>query len=653
MNGRRIEESASCKKMKTKKVCVTLILIVILFFGNDFRASAEGIESVSVYHSHNEDCGETPTTEWRESVNNGYLRTVRSDTCACGGHHDYYQFDCTCTCGASWHTTGHACSNSPYGSNAGNCSNYKVINCSTLHNHPSTTYACGLNTSSVVANLNISSSTGDVTKEVTLTGTVSDIDSITNLKYNWSNGETEKTVTVSENGTYELAISGDNIQPASISIIVANIDSTPPTVASLSADITEPTAGNVTLTVTGTDEYGLATAPYSWDGSVWSATNTKMVTTNGTYTAYVKDAVGNVSQKSITINNIDKTAPDITLVADVTDPTPGDIILTVDGTDAFGLATEPYSWDGSTWGVTNTKAVTTNGTYTAYVKDAVGNVAEKSIIIANIDKEAPNIEIKANTTAPTSGTVTLTVIGTDEFELATEPYSFDGSTWGVTNTKTVTTNGTYTAYVKDAVGNIAEKSITISNIYIPQPVDREPPIIKDLFLSTDKLVEEVVITVVVEEANVSISWDGGVTWGNATTTIAKANTLHTVMVKDEAGNTASRSIEVNNIIVPVKENEQEKIEEEVITEEIITEEEPASEVVLPPAEPKEEETELVVELEEVKTEEIQGSISVEEVLTVAAPVTGGGCFVFFFAFWLLGRNATLYALDCRIKKLVN
>lgn len=474
--------------MKRNKIIITVFLVWCLVFGNVISVSAAPT-AVSVYHLHSDEaCGKTDSTEYRESVINGNLRTVRTDTCSCGGHLDYYQFDCTCTCGASWHTTGHACINSPAGSYQGSCGNYSRINCSTWHNHPTTTYACGLTTTSEVATLEISISTEEPAQEVELEAIINSTATISNLSYAWSDASTLKTLTVNANDTYTVTITGDNIATTTASITVSNIDATPPTIVSLEADITIPTAGNVTLTVNGTDESGLATEPYSWDGSTWSATNTK----------------------------------------------------------------------------------------------------------------------------------------------------------------TITANGTYTVYVKDAVGNIAEKSITISNIYVPAPpADTTPPIILDLYPDTTEPAQQVILTVSVAEPGVLISWDGGLTWGSSTTTIAQANALHTVYVKDYAGNVASRSYDVTNIYIPAKEDEISEIEvievEEVKPEE--PEEEPEVDIILPPEEEPEEIPEIYVEEVKVPTEKIQGSLSFGEIMTVAAPVAGGGCCLFFFGFWFWGKNAVLFALD--------
>lgn len=476
--------------MKRNKIVITVFLVWCLVFGNVISVSAAPT-AVSVYHSHTDEaCGKTDTTEYRESVINGNLHSVRQDTCgSCGGFVDYYQFDCTCTCGASWHTTGHACINSPAGSYQGSCGNYSRINCSTWHNHPTTTYACGLTTTSEVATLEISISTEEPAQEVELEAIINSTATISNLSYAWSDASTLKTLTVNANDTYTVTITGDNI-----------------------------------------------------------ATTTA----------------------SITVSNIDLIAPDITsYVSDITEKTTGKVTLTVEATDDVALATEAYSWDG-------------------------------------------------------------------------------GSSWSSETTKEVSKNGTYVVYVRDAAGNEASAEYKVTNIYVPTPpADTTPPIILDLYPDTTEPAQQVILTVSVAEPGVLISWDGGLTWGSSTTTIALANALHTVYVKDYAGNVASRSYDVTNIYVPVKEEEIPEIEvievEEVKTEE--PEEEPEVDIILPPEEEPEEIPEIYVEEVKVPTEKIQGSLSFGEIMTVAAPVAGGGCCLFFFGFWFWGKNAVLFALD--------
>lgn len=946
------------------------ILSVVIFFGIlccfGISTKAATSSTVSVFHVHGDSCGYNTNLVWQNSNYGGNsVSQSRGPDCSCGGYVDTYAFYSKCSCGKEWSDTGHACVNSAYGSNNGSCTNYEALSTDTWHQHPVKTYACGLDETSVVSQLFISTSTDNPSKEVVLVGNVSNPENIVNLSYSWSNGASGDSVIISENGTYTLTVSGDNIQTTGVSISILNVDSVSPTINSFIADVTIPTSGDVTLSVSATDSSGLATEPYSWDGATWSSDNTKRITANGTYTVYVRDSVGNVANASISVNNIDRTAPDISLFANKAEATTENVILNVIATDSSGLASEPYSWDGTNWGnvdtktitengvykvfvkdalgnvgnasisvsnidrkgpditleadeknytaeditlsvsatdpsglatkpyswdgttwsnsnskkisengtykvyvkdalgnvsnasisvnnidrkapditleadeknvtaedvmlsvvatdssglavkpyswdgttwsnsnikkisengtykvyvkdavgnigdtsitvnnidclkpditlkpdkteptsegvivkveatdnyglatnpyswdaqtwsnhdeltvtangiytvyvkdragnianqsieignidttvpkvileadmtaltagdvivrikaedtsglamkpystdretwwETNTLTITMNGIYTVFVKDAVGNVANASIEIHNIDKTAPYILLETDVKEPTTGKVIISVDANDTSGLATEPYSWDGITWSNQNTQAVTMNGTYVVYVRDSLGNVASENITVSNIFVPDSVDREPPIIKGLYKNTDAPSEEVIITVEVEEPNVLISWDGGVTWGNETATVARANTMHTVLVKDMAGNTASASIEISNIMLP------EIIEEPSITEEIseeVTEdvsEEPVKEVFQEPEEPASEESDIVLEPVVMEISVKQEKIRFAGLFTVAVPVGGGGFIFFFFGFWLLRKNATLYARD--------
>ena len=61
-------------------------------------------------------------------------------------------------------------------------------------------------------------------------------------------------------------------------------------------------------------------------------------------------------------------------------------MLTLKGSDEYGLHAKPYSWSSnpSGFGTIQTKTVTQNGTYYGYVKDIAGNVKSCSTKINNI-----------------------------------------------------------------------------------------------------------------------------------------------------------------------------------------------------------------------------------------------------------------------------
>ena len=88
----------------------------------------------------------------------------------------------------------------------------------------------------------------------------------------------------------------------------------------------------------------------------------------------------------------DNTAPTCNITSDGSN-------LIVNGSDSqSGLDTLPYSFDNINFTNVNKKSISSNGTYKAYVRDKVGNVAECSYVV---NVTAPTIAISNSQTLPT------------------------------------------------------------------------------------------------------------------------------------------------------------------------------------------------------------------------------------------------------------
>ena len=179
--------------------------------------------------------------------------------------------------------------------------------------------------------------------------------------------------------------------------------SSPPEVE-LTADITENTNKNVTLTATATDNIGFPTNPYSWNGEERISSNKFVATKNGTYTVNVINESEMTTEKSYTVSNIDKIAPKInsasqllsedrkstTITVNATDSSSNDYIAT--GVTEYAITKE--NKQPSSFSSTNEFTVNENGTYYAWAKDAVGNISEaREILVPDIE-----IEILGNIT---------------------------------------------------------------------------------------------------------------------------------------------------------------------------------------------------------------------------------------------------------------
>ena len=368
--------------------------------------------------------------------------------------------------------------------------------------------------------------------------------------------QTDGNFTVTENGTYVIYARDAVGNTTSIEITVNNIDYTPPTL-DVGYSTTEWTKDGVKLVLTSVDQASpggtagtVSLSVVGSDGTSYPTDHLFTSNTSGTVTS--TDDVGNAVSKPFSITNVDTTVPKISISADVASPTNKDVTLKITGSDAeSGLNAKPYSWDGKTWTDVATKAVSTNGVYTGYIRDAVGNISSTTISVANIDKVAPTISgYSYSTEAPCNTSVVVTVNATDTgLGLADSAYSFNGGAYGTSNKLTVTANGTYTVAVKDKAGNITNGSFKVSNL------DFEAPVISSVVPSTTaETNKDVTLTINATDnvgglglADKAYRLQGYGDWQTSNVVTVTCNGTYTVEVKDKAGNIVSKSIEITNI----------------------------------------------------------------------------------------------------------
>lgn len=157
---------------------------------------------------------------------------------------------------------------------------------------------------------------------------------------------------------------------------------------------------------------------------------------NGSFTFIATDAAGNKSEKEIVINNIDKTAPIITIGDYTTTPTNQDIIVSA-STNEGTLNTDTHLF-------------TENGSFFFIAVDVAGNISLEMVTINNIDKIAPVITIGDYVITPTNQDVVVSAT-TNEGTLNQTSYTF-------------IENGSFDFIATDASGNVTTKTVTIDNI---------------------------------------------------------------------------------------------------------------------------------------------------------------------------------------------
>ena len=204
------------------------------------------------------------------------------------------------------------------------------------------------------------------------------------------------------------------------------------------------------------------------------------------FTITVTDTLGNSSQKTFTVYKTDKKMPIMTSSTETTqnwsktknftftatDTGAGNVQIAFNNTNDYALATQSgssysrdYTFTGDVYG---------NVTAAVYFKDAVGNETTKFIKVYNLDNTKPTI---TNTSVSVGkGTASITVDANDiNTKLNASGSGVSGygisttekepTNWQTSNTLTVTKNGTYYIYAKDAVGNVsAPYTITVNKL---------------------------------------------------------------------------------------------------------------------------------------------------------------------------------------------
>ena len=255
------------------------------------------------------------------------------------------------------------------------------------------------------------------------------------------------------NGSFDFVATDAAGNVTTQTVTISNIDKVAPDVATLSADKTDPTKTNVTVTITYPSD--AAVAKYKIDSGAWTDYTVPVsVSANCTIYAKGQDNAGNWSDVSnLAISNIDKTPPIITIGDYTTSPTNQDITVTA-------------STNEGTLNFTS-HLFTANGSFDFVATDAAGNVTTQTVTISNIDKVAPDVAtLSADKTGPTDTNVTVTI--TFPTDAAVTQYKIDSGAWtDYTVPVSVSANCTIYAKGQDNAGNWSDvSSLIISNIVI-------------------------------------------------------------------------------------------------------------------------------------------------------------------------------------------
>ncbi len=193
------------------------------------------------------------------------------------------------------------------------------------------------------------------------------------------------------------------------------------------------------------------------------------ITSNGTWCFWVKDAAGNTSSASYTINNID-TIPPIATLSPSTTSSVSSLTLNGVGIDNESgvkryVITTSASKPSSGWTTLQTPqqrvnskyTVTSNGTYYLWVEDVYGNVGKASYKVSNIHVGPRVSSVTISNISDNGFTVNATAV---KGSTSLNKYYFSyngGSSWQTVNSSSTTASYTFSKLSSDTYYSVAVK----------------------------------------------------------------------------------------------------------------------------------------------------------------------------------------------------
>jgi Domain of unknown function (DUF5011)/Putative peptidoglycan binding domain len=203
------------------------------------------------------------------------------------------------------------------------------------------------------------------------------------------------------------------------------------------------------------------TVTASTNEGVLNATST-VFTSNGNFDFVATDDAGNVSTSTVTISNIDKIAPVITITNPGTAPAQSKTVTALTDSGVLSMSVDSGSVCGASLSFVPYDSVTfntegDNGKKVCYkAEDIAGNISySASDAIGGIDITAPIASVGYSTTAWTNSDVVATIT---PFESITVTNNGGSLSYNFTD------NGNFTFEFVDNAGNIGSSSAVVSNI---------------------------------------------------------------------------------------------------------------------------------------------------------------------------------------------
>ena len=350
------------------------------------------------------------------------------------------------------------------------------------------------------------------------------------------------TAVATENTDYPIVIKDKAGNEITDTAHVAYVDRDNPTIAVSADNLTDP-AQQVTLTFNASDATS-EVASIVVNGVDVIGQSTYAVEANGTYVFTVTDMAGNTATSDpIVIENIDKTAPVITIEGNPQDWTNSDasiVIKTNEISDIYIDSTLAVS------GATEVGRVFyANGTYAIRAVDRAGNESTIDLVTNRIDKVNPELSDLTTVTEWTkTGEITFKATDADSgIKEVTCSGTAVSPTEGVYKIP-VAQNGTYTIVITDNAGNSITRDVVIDKIDLTAPTlsaaadNSQVAKTRDIFITYSDA----------ESGMASVTVNGAAfTGASGTAYVANANGEYTIVATDNVGNVNTTVVTVTNV----------------------------------------------------------------------------------------------------------
>lgn len=331
----------------------------------------------------------------------------------------------------------------------------------------------------------------------------------------------------------------DSSNVSIITISIKNIDTIPPKVRSIEYSETEMTNQDVVVTVKfneDEDEYMDFQAP--WIAlDPYGMAQQRTFQHNVDYIETFRDLAGNETTAHIKIDNIDKDPPELEIVKTPTNPTMGNVTVTINSNE---IMQDVDGWTMASNKMSMTKTYTENTSETIAVKDALGNTVNPLIEITNIDRVAPVCTVEYSTTELTNKDVIATITA-DEYIVAVAGWELQ--TDGKTLTKTFKESSTENVKITDLAGNSSMCLVSVTNVN-QKPVETDVTYSNKL-VTNQEVTAQITTNKPVKITNNSFNWNISAD-RKVLTKKYNENSLETLKLEDDYGNTTDVKVELNN-----------------------------------------------------------------------------------------------------------